>query len=69
MTIFSTYIAKDAPQPIGVDDSLRSEAISKCNVLFIFSLLFSLLFHFSLTPVSVGHVDRLRKYDDGCTTF
>ncbi|GFN76823.1 A kinase anchor protein 10, mitochondrial [Plakobranchus ocellatus] len=29
VTIFSTYIAKDAPQPIGVDDSLRSEAISK----------------------------------------
>ena len=31
VTIFSTYIAKDAPQPIGVDDTLRSEAISKCR--------------------------------------
>ncbi|RUS73926.1 hypothetical protein EGW08_018316, partial [Elysia chlorotica] len=29
VTIFSTYIAKDAPRPIGVDDDLRSEAISK----------------------------------------
>ncbi|XP_059144716.1 A-kinase anchor protein 10, mitochondrial-like isoform X2 [Physella acuta] len=29
VTIFSNYIAKDAPKPIGVDDSLRAEAISK----------------------------------------
>ncbi|CAG5117418.1 unnamed protein product [Candidula unifasciata] len=29
VTIFSTYIAKDAPQPIGVDDMLRSDVISK----------------------------------------
>ncbi|CAL1534676.1 unnamed protein product [Lymnaea stagnalis] len=29
VTIFSTYIAKDSPKPIGVDDTLRAEAISK----------------------------------------
>ncbi|XP_005106289.1 A-kinase anchor protein 10, mitochondrial [Aplysia californica] len=29
VTIFSTYIAKDAPRPIGVNDLLRSEAISR----------------------------------------
>ncbi|CAL1541144.1 unnamed protein product, partial [Lymnaea stagnalis] len=29
VTIFSTYIAKGSPKPIGVDDTLRAEAISK----------------------------------------
>ncbi|KAH9502434.1 A-kinase anchor protein 10, mitochondrial [Bulinus truncatus] len=29
VTIFSTYLAKDAPKPIGVDDDFRAEAISK----------------------------------------
>ncbi|XP_013068214.2 A-kinase anchor protein 10, mitochondrial-like isoform X1 [Biomphalaria glabrata] len=29
VTIFSTFLAKDAPQPIGVEDNLRAEAISQ----------------------------------------
>ncbi|XP_070204322.1 A-kinase anchor protein 10, mitochondrial-like isoform X2 [Littorina saxatilis] len=29
VSIFTKYIAKDAPQPIGVDDTLRGETISK----------------------------------------
>ncbi|CAL1536145.1 unnamed protein product, partial [Lymnaea stagnalis] len=29
VTIFSTYIAKGSPKPIGVDDTLRAEPISK----------------------------------------
>ena len=29
VSIFAKYIAKDAPKPIGVDDALRGETISK----------------------------------------
>ena len=29
VSIFTKYIAQDAPQPIGVDDALRGETISK----------------------------------------